>query len=204
MGWLSSELEGTRVGVPPPGGERHRQPCKVAHIRPGVCAVSQTGSLGLHPAPKTVNRFLPPPSFSLRGEFTSLQGQIASLQGQIRGVGSYRGTWPTRNSVLLGPYSRTMPRALWWSQGGVAVSYEQGTPRSRRIHLSARANRLFCKGKSGVRYLGGREAGGRVARGERVVRRRGGVEGGRRARLGSHWNHFDRRWSRWRGESVFA
>ena len=28
----------------------------------------------------------------------------------------------------LGPYSRTMPRALWWSQGGGALSYERGTP----------------------------------------------------------------------------
>ena len=30
----------------------------------------------------------------------------------------YRGTSLTRNSFLLGPYSRTMPRALRWSQGG--------------------------------------------------------------------------------------
>ena len=29
---------------------------------------------------------------------------------------------------LLGPYSRTIPRVLWWSNGGGAVSYEQGTP----------------------------------------------------------------------------
>ena len=25
-------------------------------------------------------------------------------------------------------YSRTMPRVLWWSEGGGAVSYERGTP----------------------------------------------------------------------------
>ena len=31
-----------------------------------------------------------------------------------------------RNSASLGPYSRTMPRALWLP-GGVAVSYERGT-----------------------------------------------------------------------------
>ena len=27
----------------------------------------------------------------------------------------------------LGPYSRAVPRVLWWSQGG-ALSYERGTP----------------------------------------------------------------------------
>jgi len=31
---------------------------------------------------------------------------------------AYRGTSLTRNSAPLGPYSRTMPRALWWSEGG--------------------------------------------------------------------------------------
>ena len=30
-----------------------------------------------------------------------------------------------RNSAPLGPYSRNMPRVL---EGGVAVSYERGTP----------------------------------------------------------------------------
>ena len=31
---------------------------------------------------------------------------------------SYRDTSLIRNSADLGPYSRAMPRALWWSQGG--------------------------------------------------------------------------------------
>jgi len=30
----------------------------------------------------------------------------------------YRGTSLIRNSLSLGPYSRTVPRALWWSEGG--------------------------------------------------------------------------------------
>ena len=30
----------------------------------------------------------------------------------------YRGTSLIRNTPLLGPYSRTMPRALWRSKGG--------------------------------------------------------------------------------------
>ena len=32
--------------------------------------------------------------------------------------GMYRGTSTIRNSARLGPYSRNMPRALWWSWGG--------------------------------------------------------------------------------------
>jgi len=33
--------------------------------------------------------------------------------GRIAGL--YMGTSLIRNTPLLGPYSRTMPRALWWS-----------------------------------------------------------------------------------------
>jgi hypothetical protein len=33
----------------------------------------------------------------------------------------------SRKGILLGPYSRAMPRALWWP-GGAAVSCERGTP----------------------------------------------------------------------------
>jgi len=40
----------------------------------------------------------------------------------------YRGTSLIRKRLLLGPYSRHMPRALWWSLGGGAVSHERGTP----------------------------------------------------------------------------
>ena len=40
----------------------------------------------------------------------------------------FRSTSLIRNSAPLGSYSRSMPRALWWWQGGGAVSYERGTP----------------------------------------------------------------------------
>ena len=33
-----------------------------------------------------------------------------------------------KDTPLLGPYSTTMPRVLWWSLGGGAISYERGTP----------------------------------------------------------------------------
>ena len=38
-----------------------------------------------------------------------------------------RGTSLIRNSAPVGPYRRTMPRLLWRSWGGAAVSYERGT-----------------------------------------------------------------------------
>ena len=41
---------------------------------------------------------------------------------------AYMGTSPARIRNPLGPYSRRIRRALCWSQGGVAVSYERGTP----------------------------------------------------------------------------
>jgi len=40
----------------------------------------------------------------------------------------YRGTSLIRNRLLLGPYSRTMPRVIQWTYGGGAVSYQRGTP----------------------------------------------------------------------------
>jgi hypothetical protein len=45
------------------------------------------------------------------------------LDGRCRS-GRFRGTSLIRNSLPLGPYSRTMHRAL----GGGAVSYERGSP----------------------------------------------------------------------------
>ena len=48
--------------------------------------------------------------FSCRFEF----GCRAEVEGVER-LEFYRGTSLIRNSAPLGPYSRTMPRALWWS-----------------------------------------------------------------------------------------
>ena len=41
-----------------------------------------------------------------------------SLCGVNEGPSAYRGTLFTRNRLRLGPYSRTMPRALWGSWEG--------------------------------------------------------------------------------------
>ena len=41
---------------------------------------------------------------------------------------TYRGTSPIRNSTYLGPYSRTMPRALWKPLGGRLFCDERGIP----------------------------------------------------------------------------
>ena len=43
------------------------------------------------------------------------------------GASLYRGTSLIRNCPPLGPYSRTMPKALWCPGGG-GGSYERGTP----------------------------------------------------------------------------
>ena len=40
----------------------------------------------------------------------------------------YRGVSLIRNHTLPGPYSGTMPLALWWPHGGGVVSYERGAP----------------------------------------------------------------------------
>ena len=57
---------------------------------------------------------------------------MQSVEGEKEGVrmcaGRYRVTSLIRNTPLLGLYSRTIPRVLWWSWGGGAVSYERGTP----------------------------------------------------------------------------
>ena len=47
---------------------------------------------------------------------------LNTLRGAVR---AYRGTSLIRNSTPLGPYSRTMPGALWWSlEGGLFLVSE--------------------------------------------------------------------------------
>jgi len=55
-------------------------------------------------------------------EMASLRASHAGeLQASREQVASPPITWGTssiRNRFPVGPYSRAMPRALWWSQGG--------------------------------------------------------------------------------------
>jgi len=56
--------------------------------------------------------------FGFRG--STVQGlvcKVSSVEFRVQGSGRgvYRGTSLIRNSAPLGPYSRNMPRALWWS-----------------------------------------------------------------------------------------
>ena len=44
-----------------------------------------------------------------------------------------------RKCFILGPYSRPMPRPLWWSSEGGAVPYERGTPVHPTSSPSARS-----------------------------------------------------------------
>ena len=47
------------------------------------------------------------------------EGMAREAEGRQRPKRTgYRGTSLTRNSALLGPYSRTLHRAIWGSQGG--------------------------------------------------------------------------------------
>jgi len=52
--------------------------------------------------------------------FTSYDADSPGVHASARVVWvelGYRGTWLIRNDPTPGPYSRPMPRALWWSQG---------------------------------------------------------------------------------------
>ena len=53
---------------------------------------------------------------------------------------NYKGISLIKDSLPLGPYSRIMPRVLWWSSGGGALSYERGTPvlGASGLHAQAR------------------------------------------------------------------
>jgi len=53
---------------------------------------------------------------------------LGALISHRIGGGAYRGTSLIRKRHPVGPYSRTMPRLLWRSWGGGAVSYQRGTP----------------------------------------------------------------------------
>ena len=63
-----------------------------------------------------------------------LRPQIRRYRPQVPGYEPpYRATSLIRNRHPVGPYSRTMPRLLWWCEGGVAVSFERGTPVLRKL-----------------------------------------------------------------------
>ena len=70
-----------------------------------------------------------------RRSVSLLEGSRFSLQ-RFR-IGIYRGTLLTRNIPLLGPYSRTIPRVLRWSQGGGAMNVTSISVASRRVDASS-------------------------------------------------------------------
>jgi len=48
----------------------------------------------------------------------SLKHGALPAGGCVEWASRYRGTSLIRNSTPPGPYSRTMPRVLWWPKGG--------------------------------------------------------------------------------------
>ena len=70
------------------------------------------------------DRNLPPEKHNGSGTWNGMWARCRTQPS----IHIYRGTSLIRNSNPLGPYSSNMPRALWWSQGAGAVSYQRGTP----------------------------------------------------------------------------
>ena len=87
-----------------------------------------------HPVPSATN----PPGRNDQNTFTSKGGWLLRWISRAWLIHkknmSPTGTGvPKERTPLLGPYSRTIPRVLWWSCGGGAVSYERGTPVARSL-----------------------------------------------------------------------
>ena len=60
-----------------------------------------------------------------RGTPLCTPAEAVSEQGRLEGPCALcRYTSLIRNSAPIGPYSRTMPRALWWSGGGLFLMSE--------------------------------------------------------------------------------
>ena len=139
-----SHERGTPV---PPHGPRSNSRCRVnsAHVRQSrpdyglrvqvnCLSWEAPGPAPLGPCSRTMlralwwswggGRFLPPRPLlgSALPAFLKVMSLIAVMFNiQLTFAGSrlvYRGTSLSRNSPPIEPYSRTVPRALWWSYGG--------------------------------------------------------------------------------------
>jgi len=88
-----------------------------------------------NPKPQTSTPNPKPPTPILKPQTPNSKPQTSEPQPP------YRGTSLIRNCRAIGPCSRTMPRALSWSYGGGAVSYERGSP----VTLGARAQGTIVK-----------------------------------------------------------
>ena len=81
-------------------------------------------------------RVMPRPTSAPR-RCSSAPFAAAPCVGASHSESCYRATSLIRNTPLLGSYSRTIRRVIWWSQGEGAVYYKRGTP------LRGRAKRLI-------------------------------------------------------------
>jgi len=71
--------------------------------------------------PCTCSRFTRPAGFTRARSAEVLRfpcEEVPFFMIPCDGVLLYMGTSLIRNSLTLGPYSRPMPKALWWSSGG--------------------------------------------------------------------------------------
>ena len=123
--WMTVEAGGerkrkrvlaVRLSQPEAGGEDVLSPS----LSISLCRLSPSLSLARAPSLS--------PSLALSvGLSLSHSGLTDSAQFDIPAWAKYRGTSLIKNTPPLGPYNRTMPRALRWSVGG-AFSYERGSP----------------------------------------------------------------------------
>ena len=120
-GFLKSRTSSCSPSMPRSGTQRGLR----RDLRPDSNHVSVTISLA---TPPMTLRCAPPCMFAPRGEpsryVTSRYVNALECPGHSRHFlhsapqRLYRGTSLIRNHPPLGPYSRPMPRALWWFQGG--------------------------------------------------------------------------------------
>jgi len=101
------------------GPRAERQEASRGPSRPSRCRV-RFPPRTLNPEPGT--RYPAPSQTSVTLEApatfeTPVTSETPSTDTRAQVV-AYRGTSLTRNYLSLSPYGRTMPRALWWSQGG--------------------------------------------------------------------------------------
>ena len=96
----------------------HVQVCKrqrvpICHLSSAARQLAPGCQLWDHPTALYAHSFVPrSPQWCISTTFS----MIADGCGRARShVNVYRGPSLIRNSTPLGPYSRNMPRALWWS-----------------------------------------------------------------------------------------
>ena len=140
---MDAESNGAVLSETPPCYPPHKSRSPTSISNPSYSPhISRPSPLNLHPQDT-----VPPSTFRECGTCKTVAVRLWSWLLGVYGTGL--GVWAlrvtARRCVVLSrerqqgtspkcwPYDRpTTPRALWWSQGGMTVSYERGTPVFKR------------------------------------------------------------------------